>query len=225
MEFTTRTGKPMPKVIVDQAGKIGSDPVNRREFLAMASTFGATAATAYAMLGLSAPAAQAATPEMGGTVRIQQEVRALKDPRTYDWSQIANFSRWLDRVSRDLGKRRHVPALAAGKLGGQRRRHRLYAERPPGREVEQRRRLHRRGRRAQHRGLVRQVARRQLDGRPLGHADRRRHRTGARGCHRGGRQPHRPAQPAQARHHADRGHGRLPGGCHARGLRFRKRAG
>jgi peptide/nickel transport system substrate-binding protein len=34
---------------------------------------------------------------MGGTVRIQQEVRGLKDPRTYDWSQIANVSRgWLE---------------------------------------------------------------------------------------------------------------------------------
>ena len=97
MDFVTRTGKPMPKVIVDQAAKVGSDAVNRREFLAMASTFGATAATAYGMLGMAAPANAAAHAKQGGTVRIQQEVRALKDPRTYDWSQIANFSRgWLE---------------------------------------------------------------------------------------------------------------------------------
>ncbi|MEM6374546.1 MAG: ABC transporter substrate-binding protein, partial [Pseudomonadota bacterium] len=96
MTFYTRTGKPMPKVITDQVAKVGNDPVNRREFLAMASTFGATAATAYGMLGLAAPA-QAGGHQMGGTVRIQQEVRALKDPRTYDWSQIANFSRgWIE---------------------------------------------------------------------------------------------------------------------------------
>ena len=56
MDFVTRTGKPMPKAIVDQAAKVGADPVNRREFLAMASTFGATAATAYGMLGMAAPA-------------------------------------------------------------------------------------------------------------------------------------------------------------------------
>ena len=44
-----------------------------------------------------APAKAAGHAKMGGTVRIQQEVRALKDPRTYDWSQIANFSRgWLE---------------------------------------------------------------------------------------------------------------------------------
>ncbi|MEL7089950.1 MAG: ABC transporter substrate-binding protein, partial [Planctomycetota bacterium] len=97
MDFVTRTGKPMPKVIVDQAAKVGADPVNRREFLAMASTFGATAATAYGMLGMAAPANAASHAKAGGTVRIQQEVRGLKDPRTYDWSQIANVSRgWLE---------------------------------------------------------------------------------------------------------------------------------
>ena len=96
MTFVTRTGKPLPKSIVDSAGKVGNDAVNRREFLALASAFGATAATAYGMLGMAAPA-QAAGHKMGGTVRIQQEVRALKDPRTYDWSQIANVSRgWLE---------------------------------------------------------------------------------------------------------------------------------
>ena len=47
---------------------------------------------------MAAPA-EAASGKMGGTVRIQQEVRALKDPRTYDWSQIANFTRgWLENL-------------------------------------------------------------------------------------------------------------------------------
>ena len=98
MTFLTRTGKPLPASIVESAGKVGDDAVNRREFLAMASAFGATAATAYAMLGAARPA-MAAGHKMGGTVRIQQEVRALKDPRTFDWSQIANFSRgWLENL-------------------------------------------------------------------------------------------------------------------------------
>ena len=96
MTFFTRTGKPMPQSIVESASKVGDSAVNRREFLALASAFGATAATAYSMIGMAAPA-HAAGHKMGGTVRIQQEVRALKDPRTYDWSQIANFSRgWLE---------------------------------------------------------------------------------------------------------------------------------
>ncbi len=96
MTFLTRTGKPLPQSVVDSAAKVGTDPVNRREFLAIASAFGATAATAYGMLGTAAPA-MADGHKTGGTVRIQQEVRALKDPRTYDWSQIANVSRgWLE---------------------------------------------------------------------------------------------------------------------------------
>ena len=33
----------------------------------------------------------------GGTVRAQMEVRALKDPRTYDWTQIATYTAgWLE---------------------------------------------------------------------------------------------------------------------------------
>ncbi|MBR9842521.1 MAG: ABC transporter substrate-binding protein [Rhodobacteraceae bacterium] len=97
MTFFKRNGPPMPKAIVDQASKVGDDPVSRREFLALASAFGATAATAYSMLGMAAPAQAATMAKQGGTVRIQMEVRALKDPRTYDWSQIANFSRgWLE---------------------------------------------------------------------------------------------------------------------------------
>ncbi len=97
MTFFKRNGEPMPKAIVEQASKVGDDPVNRREFLALASAFGATAATAYSMIGMAAPAKAAGTPKQGGTVRIQMEVRALKDPRTFDWSQIANFARgWLE---------------------------------------------------------------------------------------------------------------------------------
>ena len=73
--------------------------LSRREFLARASALGATTAAAYGLIGLDSPAradGHAAIAE-GGTLRIQQEVRALKDPRTYDWSQIANFSRgWLE---------------------------------------------------------------------------------------------------------------------------------
>ncbi|AXI45013.1 diguanylate cyclase [Sulfitobacter sp. SK012] len=99
MNFTSRTGKPLPQSVLDSAEAAKKDPVNRREFLAIASAFGATAATAYSMLGLAAPAYADGHKE-GGTVRMQQEVRALKDPRTYDWSQIANFTRgWLEYLA------------------------------------------------------------------------------------------------------------------------------
>jgi peptide/nickel transport system substrate-binding protein len=114
MTFTTRTGKPLPQSILDSADQAKADPVNRREFLAMASAFGATTATAYAMIGMAAPAQAAshADKKMGGTVRIQMEVRALKDPRTYDWSQIANFSRgWLEYLAIYENDGTFTPAL------------------------------------------------------------------------------------------------------------------
>lgn len=99
MTFLTRTGKKLPKVVTDQAKKVGTDEVSRREFLAIASTFGATAATAYGMLGMAPPALASSEPKQGGTVRIQQAVRALKDPRTFDWNEIANFAKgWLENL-------------------------------------------------------------------------------------------------------------------------------
>ncbi|MWD27040.1 diguanylate cyclase [Aquicoccus sp. SCR17] len=116
MTFLNRYGKPLPKTIVDQAAKVGDDRVNRREFLALASAFGATTATAYAMLGSAAPAyAQDAEKKNGGTVRIQMEVRALKDPRTYDWSQIANFTRgWLEYLVHYENDGTFTPRLLEG---------------------------------------------------------------------------------------------------------------
>ena len=114
MNFLTRTGKPLPKAVLDSAEAAKKDPVNRREFLAMASAFGATTATAYAMIGMTPPAQAAAhaSKSEGGTVRMQMEVRALKDPRTYDWSQIANFSRgWLEYLAIYENDGTFTPAL------------------------------------------------------------------------------------------------------------------
>jgi peptide/nickel transport system substrate-binding protein len=100
MNFFNRKGDALPAHLVERASEArnGTD-VDRREFMTVASAFGATAATAYAMLGTAAPA-QAdghANIEPGGTVRMQMEVRALKDPRTYDWTQIAMVTAgWLE---------------------------------------------------------------------------------------------------------------------------------
>lgn len=67
--------------------------LSRREFLTRATALGLTTAAAYSLIGATAPAKAGSHAAMGGTIRIQQEVRGLKDPRTYDWSQIANYSR------------------------------------------------------------------------------------------------------------------------------------
>ena len=63
--------------------------LDRREFLARATALGVSAAAAYTLGGLGAPAHAASHAQRGGTIRMQSEVRAHKDPRSYDWTQMA----------------------------------------------------------------------------------------------------------------------------------------
>ncbi|MGV6805533.1 MAG: ABC transporter substrate-binding protein [Ruegeria sp.] len=95
MKTKTLTGAPMHWAAEMHAQEYRDGKLNRREFLTRTTSLGVTAAAAYGMVGLSAPARAAGedAKKMGGTLRVQQEVRALKDPRTYDWSQIANVTR------------------------------------------------------------------------------------------------------------------------------------
>lgn len=80
------------------AREVEAGTLSRREFLTRATALGVSAAAAYGLLGLDAPAlAQDMTPVEGGTVRMNLELRPQKDPRTWDWSELANFGRgWLD---------------------------------------------------------------------------------------------------------------------------------
>ena len=95
MEIKTLTGAPVHWAADMHAREYQEGKLSRREFLTRTSSLGVTAAAAYGMIGLSAPAKAAGedAKQMGGTLRVQMEVRALKDPRTYDWSQIANVTR------------------------------------------------------------------------------------------------------------------------------------
>lgn len=93
----TVTGKPMHKAVKMYAEEHLAGKLDRREFLTRACVLGATAAGAYGAIGLVAPEAAKAQAQSGGTLRIQMELKALKDPRLADWSQIANFMRgWLE---------------------------------------------------------------------------------------------------------------------------------
>ena len=67
--------------------------LDRREFLTLATTLGLTGAAAYHAIGLKWPVAHAQSPKRGGTIRIQQDVRALRDPRTYSWPEMGNATR------------------------------------------------------------------------------------------------------------------------------------
>ena len=98
MKFFRSQSDIVPSHISEQADAVRQMPeADRREFIALASVFGATAAGAYGMLGMAPPAKAAAHAKKGGTLRMQMEVRALKDPRTYDWTQIATYTAgWLE---------------------------------------------------------------------------------------------------------------------------------
>ena len=68
--------------------------IDRREFLALATVFGASTAAAYGMLGLAAPTpAMAETPKKGGILKVGMFVKDQKDPRTYDWPEMGNVAR------------------------------------------------------------------------------------------------------------------------------------
>lgn len=71
--------------------------LDRREFLTRATALGVAVPAAYGLLGLAAPEARAQTPQQGGTLRMQMDIKAQRDPRTWDWSELANSCRgWLE---------------------------------------------------------------------------------------------------------------------------------
>ncbi len=94
----TINGKPLHPAVEQLAEAVSLRQFGRREFIAAATALGVTAAGAYWLLGSRQPAPVGGGAfRQGGTMRIQTEVRTLKDPRTYDWSQMANYTRgWLE---------------------------------------------------------------------------------------------------------------------------------
>ena len=94
MTFFRSNGDRVPDHIRELAEGAKSGEVSRREFLAMASAFGASTAMAYGMLGLAAPTeALAQEPKKGGVLKISTFCKANMDPRTANWSEVANLMR------------------------------------------------------------------------------------------------------------------------------------
>jgi len=84
----------IPAAIEALAADAKAGKMDRREFLALASIFGASTAAAYGMIGLAAPSrALAETPKKGGVLKVGMFVKDQKDPRTYDWPEMANVTR------------------------------------------------------------------------------------------------------------------------------------
>ncbi|MDP5084413.1 MAG: ABC transporter substrate-binding protein [Yoonia sp.] len=91
----------------EKAGKL-----SRREFLTRTTALGLTATAAYGLIGAAAPAQAAGHVQQGGTMRIQMEVRGLKDPRTFDWPQISYYAAgWLEYLVEYNNDGSFTPAL------------------------------------------------------------------------------------------------------------------
>ena len=93
LKTTTDRIHPVAKMYAEEykAGQL-----SRREFLVRSTALGVATPVAYGLIGAT-PALAGGHAKMGGTIRMEMEVRALKDPRTYDWTQIATFTAgWLE---------------------------------------------------------------------------------------------------------------------------------
>jgi len=78
--------------------------LSRRGFIRVAALTGLSAAAAYAMAGLPAPAyaqegnlpfRDAPNAKKGGTLRVAMEIQKMEDPANYDWTQMSNVSRQI----------------------------------------------------------------------------------------------------------------------------------
>ena len=104
MMMTDRSLHPLAEGVARQ---FRSGKLNRREYLATMAGLGVTTAGACMLGGFALPSpAFAQTPQKGGTMRVQMSVKAFKDPRSFDWSELANVPRqcmdYLVRWNRDF---------------------------------------------------------------------------------------------------------------------------
>ncbi|PKQ07985.1 MAG: diguanylate cyclase, partial [Alphaproteobacteria bacterium HGW-Alphaproteobacteria-10] len=67
--------------------------LDRREFLALSTALGASAAAAYGLLGEAAPVHAQEAVKKGGVLRLSMNVLAVADPRIFDWSEMSNVAR------------------------------------------------------------------------------------------------------------------------------------
>lgn len=95
MTFYRSNSDIVPSFVGKLAEETRSARMDRREFLALASSFGASTAMAYGMLGIAMPepAMAADEPKKGGVIKVSMDVKDPKDPRTADWAHIGNAER------------------------------------------------------------------------------------------------------------------------------------
>lgn len=116
MAFFKNNGSRVPRVVERMAEETRAGRMDRREFLAIASSLGASTALAYGMIGLSVPTeARAEEPRKGGVLHVAMSVKAQKDPRTYDWVELGNAARtFLEPLVRYTREFTFEPVLLEG---------------------------------------------------------------------------------------------------------------
>jgi peptide/nickel transport system substrate-binding protein len=80
-------------IVKKLANSVREGQLDRREFLSLASILGASSAVAYGMIGAVFPGrAEAQEAKRGGVLRIQSNVKDLRDPRAFDWHEMRNVA-------------------------------------------------------------------------------------------------------------------------------------
>ncbi|MEM9901080.1 MAG: ABC transporter substrate-binding protein [Pseudomonadota bacterium] len=104
----------MPDILRKKARQAaGGSEIDRREFMALASIFGLSTAGLAGALGTATPASAQA--KMGGTARIQMRLLTMKEPRLFDWVELANFTRgWLENLVAYENDGTFTPVLLEG---------------------------------------------------------------------------------------------------------------
>ncbi len=97
MTIHSKPGQAIHPAALRYADEVKDGALSRREFLTRATALGLSSTAAFGLIGLPAPARAESHAQMGGTLRMEMETKAIKDPRLADWGQIPNFYRgWLD---------------------------------------------------------------------------------------------------------------------------------
>ena len=84
---------PVRRFVQQLASTANESEIGRREFLATASALGFSAAAAYGLLGLPFPKTANAAGKKGGVLKVSMNIKDIKDPRIYDWSEMGNVAR------------------------------------------------------------------------------------------------------------------------------------
>lgn len=91
--FQNQKNHPLNQSVKRWADATCQGRVDRREFLALASIFGASSAMAYGLLGSTAPSHATENGKKGGVLKVSMNVRRIVDPRIFDWSEMSNIAR------------------------------------------------------------------------------------------------------------------------------------